>query len=207
MDFLKSIFYLENFINYCFKTFLDNKHRRQEKVITVPKKSFLLVLPRLEILSFQIRINWRKAHKGILNCLKLHIVFQSQNKSAKAFSFKNRIPKYFTSGIVYKIQAWLCNKSYYDEGLRHLNDRNGENIGISSLTKSNDKSKGSGVSDHLLLCKCLSYFESFSVLTKGNRKFVRNLVKSFEESLLIMIDKPSLRTNIRSATLYLFYGV
>ena len=30
--------YSENFIDNCFKTFLDNKHVIQEKVITVPKK-------------------------------------------------------------------------------------------------------------------------------------------------------------------------
>ena len=39
--------YPENFINNCFKTFFDNKHRIQEKVITVPKKPLFLVLAYL----------------------------------------------------------------------------------------------------------------------------------------------------------------
>ena len=34
----------ENFINNCLKTFLDNKHRIQKKVIIVPKKHLFLVL-------------------------------------------------------------------------------------------------------------------------------------------------------------------
>ena len=34
MDVFKSNVYPENFINNCFKTFLDNKHRIQGKVIT-----------------------------------------------------------------------------------------------------------------------------------------------------------------------------
>ena len=42
---LKSKSYSENFINNCFQTFLDNKHRIQEKVITVPKKPLILVAP------------------------------------------------------------------------------------------------------------------------------------------------------------------
>ena len=42
MDVFKSNGYPENFINNCFKTFLDNKHRVQEKVITVPKKPLFL---------------------------------------------------------------------------------------------------------------------------------------------------------------------
>ena len=43
----KSNSYPENFMNNCFKTFLDNKHRIQEKVITVPKKPLFLILPYL----------------------------------------------------------------------------------------------------------------------------------------------------------------
>ena len=38
MDVSKDNGYPENFIKYCFKEFLDNKHRMQEKMITVAKK-------------------------------------------------------------------------------------------------------------------------------------------------------------------------
>ena len=62
-------------------------------MITVPKKTLLLVLPYLGPLSLQIRTKLRKSLKGILNCCKLQIVFKSQNKLAKAFSFKDHIPK------------------------------------------------------------------------------------------------------------------
>ena len=47
--------YPEKFINNCFKTFLDNKQRMEEKVITVPKKPLYIVLPYLEPLSLQNR--------------------------------------------------------------------------------------------------------------------------------------------------------
>ena len=54
--FFKSDGYPENFIiDNCFKTFLDNKHRTQEKVVTVPKKPLFLVLPYLGPLSLQTR--------------------------------------------------------------------------------------------------------------------------------------------------------
>ena len=55
------------------------------------------------------------------------------------------------------------------------------------------KSKGSAVSDHLLLSKHSPSFESFKVRTKGNKK----LVLEFRESLLIIKDKP-LNKSIRS---------
>ena len=72
---LKDVFnsngYSENFINDCFKTILDNKHRIQEKAIIVPKKPLLSVLPNLGSLSLQTRTKLRKSLKGILNCCKL----------------------------------------------------------------------------------------------------------------------------------------
>ena len=84
--------------------------------------------------------------------------------------------------------------------MKHLNEKIGEHIGISPLTKKKVKPKGSAVSDHLLLCNHFPFFENFSVLAKENKKFLLEL----KESLLIMRDKPSLNRNIRSAPLYLF---
>ena len=190
MDVFKSNGYSENSINNCFKKFLDNKHRMQEKVMPVPKKPLFLVLPYLGLLSLQTRTKLRKSLKGILNCCKLQIVFKSQNKLTNTFRFKDRIPKELTSGVVYKFQCGLCNESYYDECVRRLNVRIGEDIGISPLTKKKVKPKGGAVSDHLLLCNNSLSVENFSVLTKENRKLMR--------------DKPSLNRNIRSAPLFLF---
>ena len=191
--------YPENFINNCFKVFLDNKYRIQEKVITVPQKTLFLVLPYLGPLSLQTRAKLRKSLEGILNCSKLQIVFKNQNKLAKAFRFKDRIPKELTSGVSYKFQCGLCNKSYYGEFVRYLTVRIGEHIEISPLTRKKDKPKDSNVGDHLLLCNHSPSFENFSVLTKENKKLLLELKES-----LVMRDKPSLNRNIRSAPLYLF---
>ena len=180
--------------------FLDNKYRIQEKVTIVPKKTLFLVLPYLGPLSLQTRTKLRKSLKSILNCCKLQIVFKSQNKLAKAFRFKDRIPKELTSGVVYKFQCGLCNESCYGECVRHLNLRIGEHIGISQLTRKKVKPKGSAVSDHLLLCNHSPSFENFSVQTEENKRFLLEL----KESVLIMRDKPSLNRNIKSAPLYLF---
>ena len=127
IDIFKNNGYPENFINNCFKVFLDNKYRVREKVITVPKKTlFLVKLPYLGPLSLHTRTKLRKSLKGILNCYKLQIVFKSQNKLAKAFRFKDYIPKELTSGVIYKFQRGFCNESYYVECVRHLNVRIGE---------------------------------------------------------------------------------
>ena len=171
----------------------------REKVKTVPKKTLSLDLPYLGPLSLQTRNKLRKSLKSILNCCKLQIVFKSQNKLAKAFRLKDRIPKELTTGVVYNLQCGFCNESFYSECVRHLNVRIGEHVGISTLTKKKVNPKGSTVSNHLLLCNLPSSFENFSVLTKENKQFLLDL----KEILLIMRDKPSLTRNIRSALLYL----
>ena len=119
-------------------------------------------------------------------------MFKSQNKLAKAFRFKDRIPKELTSGVVYKFQCGLCNESYYGECVRHLNVRIGEHIAISSITEKKAKTKDSAVSDHLLLCNHSPSFQNFSVLNEENKKFLLEL----KESLLIMKDKPSLNKTL-----------
>ena len=87
------------------------------------------------------------------------------NKLAKAFCFKDHIPREHTSGVVYKLQCRLRNESYYGECIKYLNIRTDEQIGVSLLTRKKVRPKGSPVGDNLLLCKQSSFFESFSVLT------------------------------------------
>ena len=60
-DVFKNNGYPENFNNNCFKVFLDNKYRIQEKVITVPKKTLFLGLPYLGPVSLQTRTKLRNS--------------------------------------------------------------------------------------------------------------------------------------------------
>ena len=98
-------------------------------MLTVRKKPLFLTLPFLGPLSLQTT-KIRKSFKGILNCCKLQIVFQSQSKLANGFRFKDRIPKELTSVVVYKFQRGHCNESYYGKCVRHLDVRIREHIGI-----------------------------------------------------------------------------
>ena len=102
-------------------------------------------------------------------------MFKIQNTLSNTFRFKNPIPKELTSGIVNRFQCGLCNESYYGDCARHLNARIEEHIRISPLTKKKVKPKGKVVISNLLLCNRSPSFESFSKLTKGNRKFVLEL--------------------------------
>ena len=108
LTFLKTIFhkngYLENFIDKCFKKFLDNIHLVKEKVPTVERKRLLPVLTYLGVISLQTRTKLQQTIKGVLNCCKLEIAFKFQTKLSNSSRFKDSIPKDLISGVVYKFQ-------------------------------------------------------------------------------------------------------
>ena len=63
--------YPEDFINKCFKKFMDNIHVVKETTLTVEKKPLVLVLPYLGSIYLQIKTKSKKSLKNILNCSKL----------------------------------------------------------------------------------------------------------------------------------------
>ena len=69
--------YPENFIDRCFKLFLNRIHILKEKVPTVEKKPLRLVLPYSGTISLQTRTKLQKSIKGVLNCCKLQVIFKS----------------------------------------------------------------------------------------------------------------------------------
>ena len=139
LTFLKKIFckigYPENFIDKCFKKCLDNIHCVKEKVPTVERMCLLLVLLYFGVISLQTRTKLQQAIKGVLNCCKLEIAFKCQTKLSNSFQFKDPIPKDLISGVVYKFQCGLCNRSYYGKSIRHLDIRSGEHRCVTSYWK------------------------------------------------------------------------
>ena len=100
-------------------------------------------------------------------------MFKNKARLGNNFHFKDQISKGLTSGVVYKFQCGLCNESYCDECVRHLNVRIGEHNGISPLTKKLVKPKIRSVADHLLFCNHSASYDDFSILTCENRVFTR----------------------------------
>ena len=121
-------------IDKCNKKFLDNIHFVKENVSTVEKRRFLLVLPYFGVISLKTRTKLQHAFKGVSNCCKLEIAFKCQTKLSNSLRSKNLKPKDVISGAVYEFQCGLCNESYYDDSIRHLDIRSGERMGMSPLT-------------------------------------------------------------------------
>ena len=76
------------------------------------------------------------------------------------FTFKDKIPSFLSSGIVYKFQFGSCNATYYDKTKRHFKVRMCEHLGISALT--GERVKGdddSAIKEHLLFCNHTPEFD------------------------------------------------
>ena len=109
--FLKGLFqkngYPKNFIDKCFKTFLNNVHLVKENVSAVEKKCLHIVFPYLGIIYLQTRTRLQQALKSVLICCKLEIVFKCQTRFSHSFHYKDPIPKDPISVLVYKFQCGL----------------------------------------------------------------------------------------------------
>ena len=42
----------------------------------------------------------------------MQIMFENKTRLGNNCNFKDRIPKYFTSGVIYKFKSGLCHDSY-----------------------------------------------------------------------------------------------
>ena len=187
--------YPESFISRCFKLFLNKNHMLTEK------KSLRLVFAYLGTISLQTRTKLQMSIKALLNCCKLQAISKIQSKLYIIFRFKGPVPQIIASGVVYKFACELCNESYHREFVRHLAVRSGEHIGISTLKNKRVKpANDSAVCHHLLNYNYSATFQDFSVPFHENEKYLLKL----KESLLIIIDRPSMNRNVRYVPLYLF---
>ena len=163
-------------------------------------------MPNRKAFDLRIMLNYKRAKlqksiKVVLNCCKLQVVFESQNKLRNNFRFKDPVLQILASVAVYKFQCGLWNESYYGECVRHLAVRSGEYFGISPLTgKRVQPRKDSAVCQHFLNCSYSPTSEDFSVLCHENKKYFLEL----KESLLIVRDRLSMNRNVRSGPFYLF---
>ena len=81
-------------------------------VSTVLKKDLVIALLYLGKLSLQIRTRINRIMKNKLPYFNIQFVFQTKCKIVNFFTFKDKIPSFLRSGIVYKFQCGGCNATY-----------------------------------------------------------------------------------------------
>ena len=131
------------------------------------------------------------------------LLFQTNCKISNYFTFKDKIPSFVCSGIVYNFQCGSCNATYCGKTKSHFKVRMCEHLGISALTgKIVKDDNDSAIKEDLLFCNYPHDFEDFSILATKNNDFKFTLIAS----LLINRDHPPLNKNKQSLPLELFYS-
>ena len=173
---LKSILYKNSYprdlIDKYIKEFLDKILVPKLVVSKVPKKNLVIALPYLGKLSLQIHTRINHIMKNKLLCCNIQFVFQTKCKISNFFTFKDKIPSFLRSGIVYKFQCGSCNATYYGKTKHHFKVRMCDHLGISALIGKRVKGDDdSAIKEHLLFCNHTPYFKDFSILATNNNDF------------------------------------
>ena len=151
-----------------------------------------IILSYLGNLSLQIRTRINRAMKNKLPHCNFRIVFQNKCKLISFFTFRDKVPVFLRSGIVYKYKCGGCNATYYDKTKRHFKVRMCEHLGVSALTgKRMKRDNDSAIKEHHLFCNHPSGYVSFSIRASNNNDFKVTLM----ETLLINRDHPPLNKN------------
>ena len=138
--------------------------------------------------------------KNKLPDCNVQFVFQTKCKISTFFTFKDKIPSFLRSGIVYKFQWGSCNATYYGKTKRHFKVTMCEHLGISAPTGKRAKGDDdSATKEQLLFCNHAPDFEDFSILATNNNDVKVTLM----DSLLINGDHPPLNKNKQSLLLEL----
>ena len=117
------------------RRFLDNTFDPKPSVQTVPKKIIYFCLPFTGIHSPQIRTQINRLCNAAFPHLETRFVFR--RRIASFFPFKDKVPKYLRSSVVYLFKCRCCSASYVGQITRHLHTRISEHLGISLLLREN----------------------------------------------------------------------
>ena len=106
------------FLIFVSKSFLINSilpTKKKKNYQTVEKKQLLIILPFLGHLYFETRNRLKNCIRNQLPSCSLSIAFQSKTRLSIIFKFKESIPKYLCSCLIYKVLCSWCNATYYGE--------------------------------------------------------------------------------------------
>ena len=122
--FLKSVWQQSSFplffIDKCVKKFLDKLFIKRKKVKdSSTKKEITTSLEILGKISLQVKRQLIEIFRTCNKDIKLNVLFKSSFRMSNAFRFKDQIPKYLNSMLLYKFTCNICNSVYIGKTKRH----------------------------------------------------------------------------------------
>ena len=167
---------------------------------TVPKKIVYFCLPFTGSHSLQIRTQISRLCSAAYPHLNVRFVFRSSTRLSSFFPFKDKVPKFLRSGVVYLFKCRCCSASYVGQTTRHLHTRVSEHLGISPITgKPSSNPPMSSIFSHLKTTGHNASFDDFQILSSCSH----DCELMINESLLISNLKPTLNVQGNSIPLNL----
>ena len=201
-----NIYFLKNgypwkIVNACIQKFL--KKISTEKVIlhTVPKREYFIILPYLGPLSNKIQKRIKTVFQELIPAGKIKIVFKTQRRISHFLRFKDIVPSFLDSHIIYHFKCPSCNAGYVGETCVNHKVRSSQHLGISEWT--GKPSKGgvpTSVTNHIKASNCICNLEDFSIIGRETDYHLRLL----KESLFIKLYDYKLNERRTSTELFLF---
>ena len=187
-------------IDRLVKTFFT-RMRNRTPVHTVPKQQFQIILPFLGSVSGKVHKKLKSLAKRYLPGSEIVVIFKSPSRLSSVFNFKDKLPLYLVSGVIYKYTCSRCNSTYVGKTKRHTHHRFAEHAGRSPLTGKLVKGQGSTtVRDHMLTCDTVVSNDNFEILGRDSVDYYLKI----KESIFIKLEKPSLNKQGKSIPLALF---
>ena len=205
LEIARKLFNLNSFPSHMFdrivRTFLDNTFNPKPPTLTAAKKIIYFCLPFTGAHSLQIRTQINRLCSAAFPHLNVRFVFRSSTRLSSLFPFKDKVPKFLKSGVVYLFKCRCCSASYVGQTTRHLHTRISEHLGISPITgKQSSNPVMSSIFSHTNASGHSASFDDFKILSSCSDSYELMI----HESLLISKFKPSLNIQGSSIPLNLF---
>jgi len=147
--------------------FLNKLHAKRSSQSATNKnvKTYQIILPYLSTFTKRVERKIQQGLKDHMPGIKFSFVYRASTRLRNLFSFKDRIPAYLRSGIIYQFTCSSCKAVYIGETNRHTKTRFCEHMGISALTGKEAKTKKpSHIRDHLQHCTSVITQDCFKVI-------------------------------------------
>ena len=117
-----------------FVTYSTTSSNPSSSNFTVPKKIVYFCLPFTGSHSLQIRTQTTRLCSAAYPHLNIRFVFRSSTRISSFFPFKDKVPKFLRSGVVYLFKCRCCSASYVGQTTCHLHTSVSEHLRISPIT-------------------------------------------------------------------------
>ena len=137
-QFLKKYFfnngYPKELIDNEISNLLNKKFSKKDNIYTVPKLKMYISMPYLGKQSLKMKFEILKYLQDMYPYILLNIVFTNNNKIRNLFKYKENLPAFMRSMVIYNFCCAQCGASYVGSTKLTLNSRIAQHAGKSCRT-------------------------------------------------------------------------